>query len=126
MKSELAMYNRSLTMADNRKHAKQFYFWIMKKCFLHIDQIRGHLRANGFAGRKEKIGNINFAFIIFLGDGFAVLVGKRKIGNVVFVGNVLYGRVHQFWIYIGWIVNGKRFFGFQCKIKQGISVFSWA
>ncbi len=86
---------------------------------MHIDQICGHLWANGFAGSEEKIGDINGAFIIFLGNRFAVLVGKRKIGNVVFVGNILYGRVHQFRVYIGWVVNGERFFGFQCGIKQG-------
>ena len=86
---------------------------------MHIDQIRGHLRANGFTGREEKIGDINRAFIVFLGNGFAVLIGKRKIGYEMFVGNILYGRVHQFGIHVRWIVNWKLFFGFQCGIKQG-------
>jgi hypothetical protein len=86
---------------------------------LHIDQICGHLWANGFTCREEKISNINLALIIFLGNGFPVLIGKRKIGNEMVLGNILYSRVHQFWIYISRIVNRQCFFGFQCKIKQG-------
>jgi hypothetical protein len=86
---------------------------------LNIDEIGCHFRANGFAGREEKIGNINLAFIVFLGDGFAGLIGKRKIGNRVVFADVLHRSVHQFWVYVGWIVNWKRFFWFQCGIKQG-------
>ncbi|MNG36713.1 hypothetical protein D3C84_1238360 [compost metagenome] len=73
---------------------KQHYLWIVPDDFLDINQISGHFWANSTAGSKEKIGNINFSFIIFLGDGFPVLIGKRKIGYSVVFTYILNGAIH--------------------------------
>ena len=85
---------------------------------MHIDQIRCHFWANGFTGCEEKIGYIYFAFIVFLGNDFSILIGKRKISNRVVFADVLHRRIHQFWIDIRWIVYWQRFLGFQRSIKK--------
>ena len=54
-----------------------------------------------------------------MGDGFAVLIGKRKIGNRVVFADVLHRSVNQFRVDIRWIENWQGLFGFQSKIKQG-------
>lgn len=113
------LQDRNAVDVGHHGKGKQFHFWIVQKRFLYVDQISRHLRADGFAGGEEKIGHINLVFIVFLGNGLAVLIGKRKIGNNMLVGHILYGCVHQFGIHVRRIVNWKRFFGFQRGIKQG-------
>jgi len=64
-----------------------------------------HNWANSLAGCKEEIGNVNFIFVIVLGNGFSVLVDEFKIGYFVIFFLVLKRAVHQLGTYHGRLVN---------------------
>lgn len=93
-------------------------FGIVQKGLLHINHIVGHDRANRPAGREEKIGDVNFALVIFLGNSLAVLIDKRKISDRMVFRHVLHGAVDEFGIHVRWVVNRQRFFGFERRVKQ--------
>lgn len=78
-----------------------------------------HNRANGLAGRKEKIGYIDFIVIKILGNGLSILVDQVEVRNAMVFFLMLNGAVHQFIIHLRRLVNGQYFYGFQNVIKQG-------
>jgi hypothetical protein len=77
-----------------------------------------HSDADALTSSKEKIGDINFIFIIFLGDGIAILIDEFKIGDRMIFSDVLFGSIHQSRIYVNGIVDFQPFIDQQKLIKN--------
>jgi hypothetical protein len=86
--------------------------------FLDIGHVLGHDRADGGAGGKEEIRNINFILVIFLRNGLTVLVGQGKVRYGMVFSDVSHRTVHKFGVYHRRLVDCQGFFGLQRIIEK--------